>query len=262
MDDSHTRRTKPCWFRTNNLGVKAFNDSILLESVLYQLVSSYCRKQPYYLDILELLHDVRFPLKTTKSSSISNELEILMNYFLQVTLQTSLGQAMDLLSAPNANEKPNIEEFSMKKYNAIVKYKTAFYSFFLPVALAMHMVIIAFIYSYYYFILISFLYLLLLILLICLCSAIDVCFGNCLKAGYNDKATLKKAENILLPMGQFFQVQDDFLDCFGDPEVTGKIGTDIEDGKCSWLVVTALSICSPTQRQLIQVLYCSSIHYY
>jgi len=73
-----------------------------------------------------------------------------------------------------------------------------------------------------------------------------------LKAGYNDKATLKKAENILLPMGQFFQVQDDFLDCFGDPEVTGKIGTDIEDGKCSWLVVTALSICSPTQRQLIQ----------
>lgn len=48
-------------------------------------------------------------------------------------------------------------------------------------------------------------------------------------------------------------MQDDFLDCFGDPAVTGKVGTDIEENKCSWLVVQALAKVSPEQKQLLQV---------
>lgn len=48
-------------------------------------------------------------------------------------------------------------------------------------------------------------------------------------------------EKLAVTMGEYFQVQDDFLDCFGDPAHIGKIGTDIEDNKCSWLACTFLA---------------------
>jgi len=42
---------------------------------------------------------------------------------------------------------------------------------------------------------------------------------------------LKIAENILIPLGEYFPHQDDYLDCFAPPELLGKIGTDILDNK-------------------------------
>ena len=47
--------------------------------------------------------------------------------------------------------------------------------------------------------------------------------------------------------------KDDFLDCYGDPVVIGKVGTDIEENKCSWLVVQALSHVTAEQRAVLQV---------
>ncbi|XP_043479264.1 farnesyl pyrophosphate synthase-like isoform X2 [Leptopilina heterotoma] len=74
-------------------------------------------------------------------------------------------------------------------------------------------------------------------------------------AGIKDSEKFKQATNILLEIGIFFQIQDDYLDSFGDSSVTGKIGTDVEEGKCTWLVVVALERVTPAQRKILEECY-------
>lgn len=50
------------------------------------------------------------------------------------------------------------------------------------------------------------------------------------------------------------------MDVFGDPEIMGKRGTDIEDGKCSWLAVVALQRATKEQREFFEVISQWIIH--
>lgn len=45
------------------------------------------------------------------------------------------------------------------------------------------------------------------------------------------------------------------MDCFGDPAVIGKTGTDIQEGKCTWLAVVALQRATTAQKQLMEECY-------
>jgi farnesyl diphosphate synthase len=185
MDDSKTRRGSPCWYHMPSVGMIAINDSFMLEASIYILLKKYFRQEKCYVDLLELFHETTF--------------------------QTELGQTCDLLTAPE--DHVDLDNFSMEKFTFIVIYKTAYYSFYLPVALAL-----------YY-------------------------------AGIATEKNLKQAHDILIPMGEYFQAQDDYLDNFADAETLGKIGTDIQDNKCSWLVNTALTKVTPEQRKVLEENY-------
>ena len=69
--------------------------------------------------------------------------------------------------------------------------------------------------------------------------------------GITDTAQFTLARDILIPLGEYFQVQDDYLDCFAPPATLGKIGTDILDNKNSWVVNIALQLVNPAQRKIL-----------
>lgn len=182
MDDSETRRGQPCWFRLPHVNMIAINDAFIIESNVFMVLKNHFGHEPFYLSLMELFHTV--------------------------TIQTELGQLLDLTSQP-LQGPPDLNRFTIERYQKIVKYKTAYYTFYLPTACAM------------------------------------------IISGISDEASLQTAERICMIIGEYFQIQDDVLDCFGDPKVIGKVGTDIQDNKCSWLVVQALDRANEAQNKIL-----------
>ena len=66
-------------------------------------------------------------------------------------------------------------------------------------------------------------------------------------------STARVRINCTITLHLLWWSQDDYLDCYGDPAITGKVGTDIEEKKCSWLVVQALQRISAEQMQILKV---------
>lgn len=122
---------------------------------------------------------------------------------------------MDLTTQPQPAAGPiiDLDRFTLERYRQIVKHKTAFYSFYMPVVCGLMLV------------------------------------------GRATETAKAQALDILLDMGEYFQIQEDVLNCFAPAKALGKIGTDIQDNQCTWLVVQALALANDTQRASLKVNY-------
>jgi hypothetical protein len=58
MDASITRRGQPCWYKSENVGMVAINDAFILESCIYIFLKKYFKKTDYYVELIELFHEV------------------------------------------------------------------------------------------------------------------------------------------------------------------------------------------------------------
>jgi len=187
MDRGESRRGKPCWYRNSDIGIaNAINDGLLLEQVLYELIELNEKTRPFAVQAHRKLRDA--------------------------AMRTVIGQHLD--TCPPSD----VREFTRDQWLSVVRFKTAFYTFYLP------------------------------------------CELGILISGVRCPDTdLKLLREICLLLGEFFQAQDDMLDCYGDPAVIGKIGRDIEEGKCTWLWYTALDITSnnPSLQSELVSLYSS-----
>lgn len=108
MDKSETRRGQPCWYKLEDVGMIAINDSLMIESSIFYILKKYFEDTDYYIKLVELFHEA--------------------------SMITTIGQSLDIQMS---NKDPR--SFTMDRYKSIVHHKTAFYTFYLPVALAMHM---------------------------------------------------------------------------------------------------------------------------
>lgn len=92
----------------NDVGIIAINDAMMIENGIYVLLRKHFRHLDCYLDLLELFH--------------------------QITFITTSGQSMD-----NIYAKKKVTDFNISKYNVISATKTGYYSFYFPVAAALHL---------------------------------------------------------------------------------------------------------------------------
>eukprot|EP01029_Cantina_marsupialis_P022814 TRINITY_DN559_c0_g1_i1.p1 TRINITY_DN559_c0_g1~~TRINITY_DN559_c0_g1_i1.p1 ORF type:complete len:379 (-),score=107.22 TRINITY_DN559_c0_g1_i1:160-1296(-) len=215
MDDSTLRRGKKCWYKHSHVGTKGINDSFILLTSVHQMLRKFFQDHPQYVHLIHLFDTITYITEMGQLMDLTTETHSSVQSLAKP-------EAMSVTVEGEEDDSEEMNEmdggFDFSGYT-LDRYRQ------IVVHKTAH-------YSFY----------------LPVAAAL-------IMMGIIDQPTHVEAKTILLTMGEYFQIQDDALDCFGDPEVIGKVGTDIQDGKCSWLVVQALRWAGPTQRRVLQKHY-------
>ena len=110
----------------------------------------------------------------------------LKKIFLDITELTKYGQSLDMQTE---KEEDFINTFTNERYESIVTFKTSYYTTYLPII-----------------------------------SAVLLCYDvESSKSPELSPKNIKALTEILLNLGKLFQIQDDYLDVYGNAKITGKV---------------------------------------
>ncbi|KAH9052886.1 farnesyl diphosphate synthase [Lactarius deliciosus] len=168
VDQVEMSHRKQSWHCVEGVGLKAINDALLVEGAVFQLVREHFRNEPYYIDLLELIHETRHP------SFFRNPVPVSTMESKDVR-RTHVELHIRFLEQRNY-------QFPVDVQRAAKIYKAAIYSYYLPMALSMIM-----------------------------------CGFPVENGPLADTSYYEYVLDILLPLGEYAQVQTEYLDsCTGD----------------------------------------------
>ncbi|KEP67390.1 UNVERIFIED_CONTAM: polyprenyl synthetase superfamily protein [Hammondia hammondi] len=250
MDHSLTRRGKTCWYRCDGIGVSnAVNDSLVLEAAVYRVLRQYLGDHPAYAQLQDLLLGNTFTTligqhldsedalaalseasqnlesrQSEENSSPSSAAAAGSSLSLDASLSDKdFTHHSSLSSSPSSLSSSSQSSCSLSSPRSSCSLSASSLpsSEVLAQKLADRQATVARLktshYSFY------------------LPTALGMTYG-----GLTDPALVAQAKELCLAIGEYFQVQDDYLDCFSDPKISGKIGSDIQEKKCCWLFVQAV----------------------
>jgi len=181
---SHTKvEPMATWADKHNLGPKAFNDSLLLQSGVHTLLKSNFSDHPSFGLILDAVADAG--------------------------VKSSQGRAMSLRidGLPTAGAK--MSSLDVRTYRQLINNVLSYPRYVLPVRLALYL------------------------------------------AGLNGDKVHVQAQRVLNDIGLLTHMTCDFADCYYD----AGPGTDIQDGRVTWLLVNAYSRANAAQKAALEENY-------